>query len=270
MRLSDHQLGQYRDRGFLVVEDMFSPDEVEILRVGFARDCVLPGPHVVMESGGLQVRSVYASHLRRPEFAALARLPRLLQPVRQLLEAEVYVYQFKINSKAPLGGEQWAWHQDYPAWRLADNLPAPHLVSVALLLDAVTEFNGPMIYVPGSHRDDMIRQRRESKNTSNHHIDPGDIALTRDQLASVVDRWGMVGPKGPAGTVTFFHPEVAHGSALNMSPYPRAVLIITYNDVTNSPSPTGSLRPEYLVGRDLTPLEPRDVSLLGLTQGAST
>jgi ectoine hydroxylase len=78
----------------------------------------------------------------------------------------------------------------------------------------------------------------------------------------------MSSPKGPAGTVIFFHPEIAHGSALNMSPYPRTVLIITYNDVTNSPRPAGSPRPEYLVGRDLRPLEPRDVSLLRLTQGA--
>jgi hypothetical protein len=61
--------------------------------------------------------------------------------------------------------------------------------------------------------------------------------------------------------------EVAHGSALNMSPYPRTVLFITYNDATNSPRPTDSPRPEYLVGRDLRPLEPRDVSLLRLTKG---
>lgn len=268
MRLSDQQLGQYRDRGFLVVDDMFDSDEVEILRAGFARDSAPPGPHVVRESDGVHVRSVYASHLRHPEFAALVRLPRLLQPVRQLLDAEVYVYQFKINSKVPFGGEQWAWHQDYTAWQLADNLPAPSLVNVAVALDEVTEFNGPMIYVPGSHRDDLIQQRGRPETTSGHHIDPEDIALTRDQLAGVVGRWGMSSPKGPAGTVIFFHPEIAHGSALNMSPYPRTVLIITYNDVTNSPRPAGSPRPEYLVGRDLRPLEPRDVSLLRLTQGA--
>lgn len=268
MRLSDQQLGQYHDRGFLVVEEMFGPDEVEILRAGFARDCALSGPQVVMEKDGAHLRAVYASHLRHPEFAALVRLPRLLQPVRQLLEAEVYVYQFKINSKAPFGGERWAWHQDYTAWQLADNLPAPNLVNVALLLDEVTEFNGPMLFVPGSHQDDLMQQGTRPKTTSYHHLDPDDIALTREQLAGVVGRRGMTSPKGPAGTVIFFHPEVAHGSTLNMSPYPRTLLFITYNDVTNSPRPTDSPRPEYLVGRDLRPLEPTDISLLGLIQGA--
>jgi ectoine hydroxylase len=269
MRLSDQQLEQYRDRGFLVVGEMLGPDEIEILRAAFLRDCALPGPQVVMEEDGAHVRAVHASHLRHPEFAALVRLPRLLQPVRRLLEAEVYLYQFKINSKAPFGGEQWAWHQDYTAWQLVDNLPAPNLVNVALLLDEVTEFNGPMIFVPGSHQEALIRQGTRPKTKSYQHIDPDDIALTREQLASVAGRRGMTSPKGPAGTVIFFHPEVAHGSALNMSPYPRTLLFITYNDVTNSPRPTDSLRPEYLVGRDLRPLEPGDVSLLRLTQGAS-
>ncbi|MGH3564668.1 MAG: phytanoyl-CoA dioxygenase family protein [Pseudonocardia sp.] len=267
--LSDQQIEQYRDRGFLVVDEMFGPDEIEILRAEFARDCAHPGPQVVMEEGGAHLRAVYASHLRHPGFAALVRLPRLLQPVRQLLEAEVYVYQFKINSKAPFGGERWAWHQDYTAWQLADNLPAPNLVNVVLLLDEVTEFNGPMVFVPGSHQDDLLRQGTRPRTTSGQHIDPDDIALTREQLAGVLSRRGMTSPKGPAGTVMFFHPEVAHGSALNMSPHPRNLLFITYNDVTNIPRPAGSPRPEYLVGRDLRPLEPRDVSLLRLVKGAS-
>lgn len=269
VRLSDQQLEQYRDRGFLVVEEMFGPDEIEILRTGFARDCALPGPQVVMEEDGTQLRAIYASHLRHAVFAALVRLPRLLQPVRQLLDAEVYVYQFKINSKAPFGGERWAWHQDYTAWQLADDLPAPNLVNVMLLLDEVTEFNGPMIFAPGSHQDDLMRQRARTKTQSYRHIDPDDIALTAEQLAGVMGRHGMASPNGPAGTVIFFHPEVAHGSALNMSPYPRTLLFITYNDVTNSPRPTDSPRPEYLVGRDLRPLEPRNDSLLRLTQEAS-
>jgi ectoine hydroxylase len=236
-RLSSQHLRQYRDQGFLVVEGMFDPDEVSILHAGFVRDCALGGPHVVREADGLRGRSVYASHLRHSEFAALVRLPRLLQPVRQILEAEVYVYQFKVNSKA-------------------------------LLLDEVTEFNGPMIYVPGSHRDKLTQQRTAPETTSCDHIDPGDIALTHDQLADLISRWGMTSPKGPAGTVILFHPEIAHSSALNMSPYPRTVLIITYNDVTNVPRPAGPPRPEYLVGRDLSPLEPYDVSLVELAQGA--
>jgi ectoine hydroxylase len=266
--LSDQQLEQYHDRGFLVVDEMFGPGEIEILRAEFARDCALPGPQVVMEEDGARLRAVYASHLRHPGFAAPVRLPRLLHPVRQLLDAEVYVYQFKINSKAPFGGERWAWHQDYIAWQLADNLPAPKLVNVALLLDEVTEFNGPMIFVPGSHRDDLMRQGTRPKTTSYLPIDPDDIALTSEQLAGLVGRWGMTSPKGPAGTVIFFHPEVAHASTLNMSPYPRTLLFITYNDVTNSPRLTDSPRPEYLVGRDLRPLEPKDISLLRLTRGA--
>jgi ectoine hydroxylase len=65
----------------------------------------------------------------------------------------------------------------------------------------------------------------------------------------------MVSPKGPAGSVVLFHPEIVHGSATNISPFPRDLLIVTYNSVGNQPRHRGEPRAEFLVGRDATPLE---------------
>ena len=55
----------------------------------------------------------------------MVRDARILGPVKQLLVDQVYVYQFKINAKPAFGGESWVWHQDYIAWKICDNLPAP-------------------------------------------------------------------------------------------------------------------------------------------------
>lgn len=204
MRLNDKQLAQYHEDGFLLVESALDQQEVEQLRASFQRDCETPGPHLVAEEDGSQVRAVYASHQRQPEFSGLVRDPRVLVPVQQLLTEDVYVYQFKINAKPAFGGEKWSWHQDYLAWRIADNLPAPRQVNIGVFLDDVTEFNGPVIFLPGSHRNGLVHEGRTEQAKSEQHLDPDDIALSAEQLAEHVDRRGMVSPKGPAGSIVFF------------------------------------------------------------------
>ncbi|MEV0281348.1 phytanoyl-CoA dioxygenase family protein [Streptomyces sp. NPDC050610] len=262
MRLNQEQVDRYHEDGFLTVESALDRGEIECLRAAFARDCEVPGPQRIAEDNGDDVRALYASHQRQPEFASLVRDPRLLAPVKQLLTEQVYIYQFKINAKPAFGGEKWSWHQDYVAWRVADNLPAPRQVNIGIFLDDVDEFNGPVIYLPGSHRSGLVRDSRDTAVKSDQHLDPDDIALTKEQLADLVAARGMVSPKGPAGTLVFFSPEIVHGSAPNMSPFPRRLLITTYNDVANLPSWTGEPRPEYVVCRDTEPLRTRETPFL--------
>ncbi|MER5371394.1 phytanoyl-CoA dioxygenase family protein [Streptomyces sp. NPDC002722] len=256
MRLTQQQVDQYHDQGFLMLESLLDPQEVDTLRKALERDAKIPGPQVVTEGSGPEVRAVYSSHQRQPAYAGLIRDPRVLLPVQQLLTADVYVYQFKINAKPAFGGDKWAWHQDYLAWRLADGLPTPRQVNIGVFLDDVTEFNGPVIFLPGSHRGGLVREGRSSTAKSDQHLDPDDISLNPQQLAELVDRHGMTSPKGPAGSVMLFSPQIVHGSAPNMSPFARRLLITTYNDTANLPQPKGTPRPDYVVCRDTEPLRP--------------
>ncbi|MER5554700.1 phytanoyl-CoA dioxygenase family protein [Streptomyces sp. NPDC002793] len=261
MRLTPGQVNAYRDRGFVVLRALFDAEEVESLRTAFERDARAPGPHRVREDGTDELRAVYASHQRQPAFASLIRSPRLLGPARQLVGPELYMYQFKINSKPAFSGGGWSWHQDFMAWQAADHLPEPRLLNVALFLDDATEYNGPVVFLPGSHRRGAAGGRSGSGTAlSGDHVDPDEIALGRDEMRELVARHGMESAKGPAGSVVLFHPEVVHGSATNMSPLPRRLLIATYNDVHNQPGPTRRVRPDYLVGRDTRTLRSLDES----------
>ncbi|MFC7869396.1 phytanoyl-CoA dioxygenase family protein [Streptomyces murinus] len=267
MRLTQEQTDRYHEDGFLLLESLFSADETAVLGAAFERDAAVPGPQRVVEEDGERVRAVYASHQRQPEYAGLIRDPRLLVPAHQLLAEDVYLYQLKINAKPAFGGEKWAWHQDYAAWRIADNLPAPRQVNVAIFLDDVDEFNGPVIFLPGSHRSGLVQSGRHATR-SEQHLDPDDISLTPEQLAGLVAERGMVSPKGPAGSVVLFSSEIVHGSAPNMSPSPRRLAIMTYNSTANLPSWSGEPRPEYVVGRDTEPLVPLAAGFLDALEGA--
>lgn len=247
------EIAAYAQDGFIVLPGHLSPEETSRLRGAFERDAQISGDHRVIDHNGIDVRAIYACHQRQAEFSALVRSPRILGLAQQLLAPDLYVYQFKVNAKVAFQGGGWSWHQDYRAWQIADGLPAPRLVNVAIFLDEVNEFNGPVIFVPGSHADGLICEHSHVES-ANEHLDPDDIALSPIELSALVDRYGMVSAKGQAGSVVFFHPEIVHGSAANVSPFMRRIIIITYNDVQNMPRPIRELRPDYLVGRDSQPL----------------
>ncbi|MFF8442202.1 phytanoyl-CoA dioxygenase family protein [Streptomyces californicus] len=250
MMLTPQEITTYERDGLLVLPGLFRPAEVETLRTAFERDALLSGDHRVTESDGRRVRAVYGSHLRQPAYAALIRTPRLLGAARSLLGSEVTLYQLKVNAKPALGGEGWSWHQDYSAWRIADRLPAPLLVNAALFLDPVDATNGPLTFVPGSHRHVLEPADPRGTRRSEQHVDPDDIALSPEQTRALVDLHGVTAPTGPAGTVILFHPRTVHGSGVNTSPLPRRLVLITYNHVHNAPRPAGVPRPAHLVSHD--------------------
>jgi ectoine hydroxylase len=248
MELTREQLKQYEDNGFLVLSDVFDAAEVAELNGGYSEDLRIDGPHVVAEEGAVTGGAVYAAHLRHRTFATLVRSATLLGPVHQLLKCdEVYVYQFKINVKSGLGNNKVDWHQDYPAWKIADRLPAPTLVNAAVLLDDSTEYNGPLYFIPGSHRAGLTPGLRRDGEAPGQHFDPADIALGPRELTGLIAERGIRSVQAPAGSVVFFHPEIVHSSPTNMSPLDRRLLIITYNHRLNLPT---TQRPEYIVGRD--------------------
>ncbi|WP_329568999.1 phytanoyl-CoA dioxygenase family protein [Kitasatospora sp. NBC_01266] len=278
--LTSTDVDRYRRDGLLVLPALFTPTEIAALRDAYDRDTRVPGDHRIVEADSMtaasasdsdsagastadadatpadKVRALYASHLRQPEFAALVRAPRLVRAARQLLGPELYLYQFKINAKPAGGGDGWAWHQDYVAWRIADLLRTAELVSAVLFLDEVTADNGPIAFVPGSHTDGLVRADRGEQERSSQHLDPDDIAVPPALLDRLVARRGVTAPTGAAGTVVFFHPELVHGSSPNNSTAGRRVAIATYNSVHNTP--LGEPRAEYLVCRDTRPLPVED------------
>ncbi len=259
MYVTDQQVQQYREDGFLLLPELFTPQEVAEMKAElgtlFARDT----PARVMEKGTDVVRSVYGSHRDSEVFARMVRDPRLLEPARRILGDEVYVHQFKINAKLAFRGEVWEWHQDYIFWRNEDGMPTSNVVTLSLFLDEVNEFNGPLLFVPGSHKGGVIepRARKGDEGGPSWQADVAaalSYTVEQETLAEMVAERGMAGPKGPAGSVLFFDGNVVHGSAPNMSPFDRVIALVTYNAVGNAPAPKENPRPEFLCSRDFTPL----------------
>jgi ectoine hydroxylase len=255
MKLTEEQIATYEADGFLVLDNVFSGDEVETLCMALVEDQRTAGPHLITENDGVTLRAIYASHQRHPVFHRLVRMQRTLGPAQQIAGEDLYVHQFKINLKPAFGGEGWAWHQDYIVWRDVDGMPSASQVNVSVFLDDVTEFNAPVIFLRGSHRLGTLERNGSMDERGTGHIDPDRYSLTPAELADLVKQHEMVSPKGTRGSVLLFSSQIVHGSGTNISPFARRLLILTYNPVSAAPRPIGVPRPEHLVGRDHTPLE---------------
>ena len=187
----------------------------------------------------------------------------MLDPARQLLGGDVYVYQMKINLKRANTGDAWPWHQDLIYWQREDGLRGAEIVNVVLFLDDADEGNGAMRVIPGSHRAGVIDvparsgERPEAYRANAGWIDDVIAAIKYSidpaRLGTLEAR-GVVTLNARRGSLLLFHPNLVHCSPPNRSPRDRRLLFVTYNRTNNVPIPVGEPRPEFLVGRDRTPL----------------
>ena len=250
MRLTQDQVEAWRRDGFLFVEGLLSAQEMAVVRAELPALLALRRQEVVLEKDGATVRSLLNLHLYNAVFEALVRHPGLIGPTMQLLESQVYIFQSILNMKHAFTGDVWQWHQDYPTYRADDGMLAPRVVNVLLFVEEVSEFNGPLMLIPGTHDETFETPEVDVKTTSYplRSLDHGTIA----QHARAR---GIAAPKGPAGSVIFAHTNIIHGSGPNMSPWGRALLSLTLNSVENK-TVGKSVRPDYIVLDDFTAVEP--------------
>ena len=145
--------------------------------------------------------------------------------VSDLIGPNVKLHHTKINSKLPGSHTQVKWHQDFPF--------TPHsnddVVTALLMVDEVTEQNGPLEVLPGSHTGDIHGLWHAGVFTG--AIDDEVAARCRTKASLCT---------GPAGSVCLMHTRLLHGSTPNHSEHPRTLFISVYSAedaVPVSPNP---------------------------------
>ena len=249
MQLTDAQIAQFRDDGFLILPALFSPEEVAVLKAELPRLFAERRPENFREKKSDAVRTAMALHLRSAVYARLVRHPRLVGPARQLLGDDLYIQQVKVNAKEAFSGDVWQWHYDFATHHGEDGVPEPLALNLHVLLDEVNEFNGPIVFIRGSHRRGAATATLDTKTTS-YPLWVVDDAT----VAGLVAEGGLVAAKGPPGTVLIFGDTLVHGSSINMTPWPRTIFSLILNPVANAL--TRHKRPDHQHHRDLRPVKP--------------
>ena len=250
MRLSNEQLARYRADGVLVLPGLFSPEEVAALRRPLPRLFAEDVPQNFREKVSGEVRTAMGLHLRDETYARVSRHPRLVEPAWQILDDErLYIQQTKVNAKIAFTGEVWQWHYDFATHHNEDGVPEPLALNLHILLDEVSEFNGPLWFIRGSHRRGPLPAALDTGTTSYPLW-----CVDRDVVARLVSEGDILSAKGPPGTALIFGDLMVHGSPPNMSPWHRRIYSLILNPVANAL--TKEARSEHQHHRDLTPVTP--------------
>ncbi|MFO0997197.1 MAG: phytanoyl-CoA dioxygenase family protein [Alphaproteobacteria bacterium] len=133
--------------------------------------------------------------------------------VADLIGPDVKFHHSKLNVKLGGSAQKVGWHQDHPY----DPHTNDDVVVALLMLSDMTEANGCLRVVPGSHRGPKLSLYRGERYV-------GEIAP--DRIAEI--ERASVPITGRAGSVCFQHTWTIHGSGANTTDRPRNLLICDY------------------------------------------
>ena len=225
MALDPDDVRTFHAGGFFVQRGLFGADEVASVRAALerlyatAQTLTATGDHdgaffaLGMPPGGgpVVVQRVVWAGGAEPSLLRLGEDPRLLAPALELLGTRTCEQLLcQAHYKMPNDGVAFDWHQDIQhrdkgndTWR--DVTGRGSYVQTILLVDDMTETNGPLEFLPAQAvtLDGAGRLVR-------------DLPMETSRAVSVTGR---------AGDVLFFGPYAVHGSTPNVSTLPRRVLI---------------------------------------------
>jgi phytanoyl-CoA hydroxylase len=219
--LSSSQIEQYKVEGSLIVPGLLNSatrltmksvlaDLVEKSRQVRAHDDVYdlePGHR----ADAPRVRRIKKPHLVHPVFLEFVQSEAVLSCLRALIGPSARLYGSKLNLKEPGFGSPVEWHQDWAFY--------PHtnddILAIGVMLDDTSIDNGAMMVIPGSHHGP----------TFDHHDREGYFCGAMDPDRCGVDFSKAQACEGAAGSCSFHHVRLIHGSAQNTSQKPRGLLL---------------------------------------------
>lgn len=266
MRLTDDQVRQYDEDGYVVLHGILTPAEVRLLQAEaeILRTDKRGHPDAnVYEKDGVSLRAAWCVEMDSDACRLAMSMQRIFGPVRQLMGERAYLYQSRLNYKVAGRGDVFQWHQDYGSW-VEDGVPSGghrQMLSVLVMLDDTEHESGPLRIIPGSHKAGLIRSKYDTETTSYAlHVVPDEEV---DRLSAA---GGLVECTGKAGTVMIFGSLLVHGSQQNISQNDRRNLYFAYNVDDNLPDPDYPRRQHacpYIMSPETGPLEfTSDVDLL--------
>jgi ectoine hydroxylase len=255
-------VSSYDAKGFLTVEGLLTPDEVEVFRAEVDRlrtdPAVRADERTVVEKQSDDVRSIFEVHRISELVARLAADPRLLDRARQILGSDVYVHQSRVNFMPGFTGKGFYWHSDFETWHAEDGMPLMRAVSASIALTDNYPFNGGLMLMPGAHRTFVPCVGATPDDHYRASLKEQEIGVpSRENLTALADAHGIEQFTGPAGSALMFDSNSMHGSGSNITPFARSNIFLVFNSVENAlvePFAAAKPRPDFVASRDFTPL----------------
>lgn len=218
--LTNEQVEAYNTHGYVTVAGVLSPQEIEELRrvtekfVDRSRQATDHTDEFDLEPGHTaevpRLRRLKHPETLHPAYDAVMRNKTIVDMVAQLVGPNVRHFGGKLNMKAAGFGSPVEWHQDFAfAARTNDDM-----LAVGVPFDDMTEENGCLLIVPGSHKGPIYNHFQGDVfvgGITDPDFDPGQVVPI--ELA--------------AGDISIHHGRSLHASAPNTTPdKPRRLYLL--------------------------------------------
>ena len=219
--ISQDQINFYNEKGYLIVEDVLSQDEIKELG-SITDNFVEKSKNITKHNEDFDLEPGHSKEnpklrrIKKPEkqhsiYKKTLMHPKILDVVEDLIGPNIRTLGGKLNMKAPGGGAQVEWHTDWAFY--------PHtnddILEVGIPLDDMEIENGCLMAIPGSHKWEAI----------SHHEDGVFVGAVSEKDFKMEDAVPFV---LKAGSISLHHVRALHGSAPNMSNRPRRLLLQGY------------------------------------------
>lgn len=228
--LSGSQIESFLQQGFLFLANAIPPEHLRKLQIQFeqwkeeSRQHTEPygttfdgRPRFDLEPGHCAdkpaLRRIASPVEISDAYLALMRDNTALDALVDILGPDIKFENAKINSKQPGAATEVKFHQDF----LFEAHTNDDMITVLFFIDDVTEQNGPLEVVPGSHKGPLYEHWHNGVFT-------GTVS---DDIAAQMTP-NAVPCFGPAGSACLMHTRLLHGSAPNLSNQPRTLFICEY------------------------------------------
>lgn len=217
--LTAQQISEYNENGFLLIEDALTKKQLNTLQkvtesfIGQSATVTQSNEMFDLDEGhskdNPRLTRIKLPHTLDPIYWEVIRSEQLCNLIKPLIGDNIRLHTSKLNTKAPDGGMAVEWHQDWAFY--------PHtnddLLAIGVMLEDVTEDNGPLMAIPGTHKGPVLDHSRDGVFCG--AVDPSDPLFEPDKAHTLT---------GKAGSLSIHHVRTLHGSAPNHSNRDRKIL----------------------------------------------
>ena len=225
--VTEAEITQFHEQGYLVVENAFTPTEVQDTLDGLLYLISGQNPdfngimyeskaaEVTVEELPVEERQDYIRKFmwfvnHEARLKALSEHPKLLNVIRRIMGEDPVLFQDMALLKPPQIGREKPWHQDHAYFQLPLETT---VVGAWIALDEATPENGCMVISPGTHRQGAVVhfKRRDWQICDTDVNNQGALAV----------------PLKPGGCL-LFHSLCHHGTPTNHSKQRRRAVQLHY------------------------------------------
>ncbi len=219
------QIAAFKEQGYLAIDSIATPDEVERMRDAYDRlfDAQIgreKGDHfdlagVDEEDRPAKLQQMLGPSLYAPEFNSFECRETALAAARQILGKSAEPQGEHAIMKPAGFGAATPWHQDESYW---DPKLEYHSLSVWVPLQEATLENGCMQFIPGSHQLGVLPHRPINNDRRIHGLEVETQVETARAVACPI----------PAGGATFHFSRTLHYAGENLTDKPRRAYIMVF------------------------------------------